>query len=98
MKMRIQRDPDGLTKAEYIVAGVIGVILALLFWAIIITFSPREREVSLSSPSRDQIRIMAYHGVKYAEEEKDGSLYGYRDGKRFRLWDPAASKQGKTTL
>jgi len=67
MKMRIQRDPDGLTTAEYVVAGVIGVIWALLFWAIIITFSPIEREVS--APSKDQLRIMAYHGVTYAEEE-----------------------------
>jgi hypothetical protein len=96
MKMRIQRDPDGLTKAEYIVAGVIGAILALLFWAVMLTFSPPE--LSLSSPSKDQLRIMAYHGVTYAEEEKDGSLYGYRDGKRFRLWDPASKQKGKTTL
>lgn len=64
--------------------------IGILFITLIVACSGKDatvQHVGFEEPSREELKkAMNYHGVAFAEQDRDGQWYFYRDGKRCRLF------------
>lgn len=84
-------DRERMTVGDIALALLAGAVMAVCFWVVLCAALPPSPDRG-GLADREEVRLMAYHGVGVAWVE-NGQLYALRDGRKFRLWDPREAKR-----